>query len=151
MTAPRNSSRDSTAVDGGTAAARGFTLLEVLVAFALLALSLGVLMQIFSGTMRNAERVRETAQATTLAQSLLAAAGVESRLDAGTRSGELDGKYRWQISAVPYALGDEMVPKTPGAVELWEVAATVEWPDATGRTPHRLMLATLRLQGAPTP
>ena len=141
----------STAVDPHAASTRGFTLLEVLVAFVLLAASLGVLMQIFSGTMRNAERVRDTAQATALAQSLLAAAGIESRLDAGARSGELDGKYRWQVSAAPYALADGAAPATPAAAQLWEVAATVEWPAATGREPYRLTLSTLRLQGAPSP
>ena len=47
----------------GRRAERGFSLLEILVAFSILALSLGVFMQIFSASLRNADITRDQAQA----------------------------------------------------------------------------------------
>ena len=129
----------------------GFTLLEVLVAFALLALSLGVLMQIFSGTMRNAERVREQAQATALARSVLASAGIEVPIDGREMSGELDGKYRWHLQATPADPGADPATGASGGAVLWELTAAVEWDGPPGGPPHGFALSTLRLQAVPSP
>ena len=81
---------------------RGFSLLEILVAFSILALSLGVLMQIFSGSLRNADVTRDQAQAVALAQSLLASAGVETTLAPGESAGVLDDKFRWLLRVSPF-------------------------------------------------
>lgn len=133
--------------------AQGFSLLEVLVAFSILALSLGVLMQIFSGSLRNAEVVHDQAQAVVIAQSLLAAAGIETPLVAGETSGEVGGKFRWKMLAHPFH--DE--PTTPAApqsglirrLDLWEVMVEVRWGDNdAGRS---FGLSSLRLQMPPMP
>lgn len=124
-------------------------------AFTILAISLGVLMQIFSGSLRNAERSRDQAQAVALAQSLLAAAGIEGRLAAGESSGDIDGKFRWRSRAAPFQ--DDSLP-VPAAVptagsplELWEVTAEVSWGGDAGRSERTLSLSTLRFQAPTTP
>ena len=127
---------------------RGFSLLEILVAFSILALSLGVLMQIFSGSLRNADITRDQAQAVALAQTLLASAGVETALAAGERSGSVDDKFRWQLRAAPAA--QELRAGASGAVpltlELWEVSVRVAW-GGDARQPQRdRSLSTLRVQ-----
>jgi len=133
---------------------RGFSLLEILVAFSILALSLGVLMQIFSGSLRNADVTRDQAQAVALAQSLLASAGVEATLVAGDSAGVLDDKFRWLLRVNPFV--DEPRPGETEAVQsrllldLWEVTVRVAW-GGDPRSPERsLTLTTLRVQPAAT-
>ncbi|MBK6677648.1 MAG: prepilin-type N-terminal cleavage/methylation domain-containing protein [Rhodocyclaceae bacterium] len=134
---------------------RGFSLLEVLVAFTILALSLGALMQIYSGSLRNTDITREQAQAVALAQSLLASAGVDEPLAEGGKSGDAGDRFRWQIQYRPYA---EAPP--PGslanlnvlqpAVNLWLITARVSWAGSQGDT-RAIALETLRAQKPPTP
>ena len=59
--------------------AGGFTLLEVIVAVVIAALCLSALAQVFATGVRAAGAASDYTRAVTLAQSLLASAGVESR------------------------------------------------------------------------
>lgn len=134
---------------------RGFSLLEILVAFTILALSLGVLMQIYSESLRNTDITRNQAQAIALAQSLLTSAGVEEPLAEGGRSGEAGDRFLWQLQYQPYA---EASP--PGALEnlnvlqptvrLWAITARVSWAGDHGDT-RSIVLETLRAQKPSTP
>ncbi len=129
---------------------RGFSLLEVLVAFAVLAISLGVLMQIFSSSLRNADVSRDQAQAINLAQSLLASAGIEAPLLAGETSGELDGRMSWRLAITPFQ-GDVPGEIVSGAavvpmLELWELTAEVSWGGDASHGGRKLTLATLKTQ-----
>jgi len=131
---------------------RGFSLLEILVAFSILALSLGILMQIFSGSLRNVDVTRDQAQAVVLAQSLLASAGVESTLVAGESAGARDEKLRWVLRVNPFVeaprAGDSAAVHAPIALDLWQVTARVAW-GGDARTPERAVtLTTLRAQPA---
>lgn len=79
----------------------GFSLLEILVAFAILALSLGVLLNIFSSGLRSAMLAEEYQEALAIAESQLAKVGVETEVEAANASGvELD-KYTWNVSVSP--------------------------------------------------
>ena len=51
---------------------RGFTLIEVMVAFAIFALSLGAIFEVFAGATRRAERARESEELLLTAESVLA-------------------------------------------------------------------------------
>ncbi len=91
---------------------RGFSLLEVLVALAIMALSLGALYEAAGGSVRSAQVVEQRGTAILLAQSLL-----DSRdtVDAGgfDLGGEHDGRFRWRLSARPFVTGREAVPGWP--------------------------------------
>lgn len=79
-------------------AQRGYTLLEVLVAFTLLAIGLGLLLAILSGGVRSVARSSQSTQATLYAQSLLATLGADRRLQPGRSQGMFDrGRYRWTL------------------------------------------------------
>lgn len=128
---------------------RGFSLLEVLVAFVILALILGVLMQIFSGGLRNASRVDEYQQAMLLGQSKLASIGIETPLKVSESNGEFDAVYRWHVSIRPYLVAPTQTSDQTGLpvpivpVSLLEVEIQVLWGGSA--QPRLASLKTLRL------
>lgn len=127
---------------------RGFTLIEVLVAFMLLALSLTVLMRIFSGGLGNVAVAEDYSRALLLAQSQLAAAGVSEPLSPGELGGTWENRFHWRQSVTPY------VPWEPGSnaslpVAAYLVSVIVEW-DRSGRS-GRIQLESVRLQPVERP
>lgn len=127
---------------------RGLSLLEILVAFTILSLSLGILMRIFSDGLRSVDISRDQAQAIALAQSLLATAGVEQPLAGGTGSGEVAGKFHWQLQVESFLdeprIGVAENIRTLPVLELWQITAKVGWDD--GGVSRSVVLTSLRAQ-----
>jgi general secretion pathway protein I len=127
---------------------QGFSLLEILVAFSILALSLGVLMQIFSGATRNADLARDQTRATALAQSLLASTHIEPVLAASGNGGTTDDGLRWRIEVAPFEDANEMdappAIATAAPLDLWLIKARVAWGGDFGSPERSVSLATLR-------
>jgi general secretion pathway protein I len=123
---------------------RGFSLLEILLAFSILALSLGVLMQIYSDSARHADVASDQVRATSLAQTLLADAAIESPSGEAVRSGSFNDKFRWQVRIAPYeelaGSGDSNLADS-AHLSLWQVTTTVAW---TGPPERSVALTTLR-------
>lgn len=119
-------------------------MLEVLVAFSILALSLGVLMRIFSGDGRLAGLADEHSRAIVLAQTLLARAGIEAPLQPGAYRGEIDGQYQWSMHITPFIPPGEPLPDQLSFKPYW-VEVAVEWGD--GGDLHSFSLGSLRLAG----
>jgi len=67
----------------------GFTLLELLLAFVVFALSFATVLEILSGSMRNTVRARHYSEAALTAQSLMDQVGLEIPLEAGSRGEQL--------------------------------------------------------------
>src|SRR6476646_4743401 len=86
---------------------RGMTLMEVLVAFVVLSLTMGVILHIFSGGMRNSNMADSYSRAIFLAQSRLAAVGVERPLVVGEESGQVGPGLQWRVSIAPLDDGRE--------------------------------------------
>lgn len=121
----------------------GFTLLEVLVAFSILVLTLGVLLEVFGGGLRAAGVAAEYTRATELARSTLAAVGIEHPLDVGVQSGNHDDRYRWEVHVEPYLEADEEPPPVRVPVTLYRVRVDVFWGD--GAKERQFSLSSLRL------
>jgi general secretion pathway protein I len=122
----------------------GFSLLEVLVAFTILALTLGVLMQVFSGSINGTRNSEEYQEAAALAESVLALVGADIPLEPGSQGGELNGfVWRTEISESPaaelVAPPEDLIPNL--------VRVRVEW--ASGGRTRDLELVTLRLAQPP--
>lgn len=116
---------------------RGFTLLEVLVAFVIFAMAFGAVLQIFSGSLRNASLADDYAIATGHAESLLARAGVESALSAGEQTGSFDNGMRWRLETRPHGPPSDVLAP-------YRLDVTVSW-DRDGES-RSVSLTTLRLQ-----
>jgi len=125
---------------------RGFTLIEVIIAFALLALALTLLLGTLSGSAREVRWSTDAGRAALHAQSLLDQVGVGEALRPGARDGEFeDGRYRWNLQIEPYADPSQRNLATidPAAPRLLRLALTMEWGEGGPR--QRLELQTLRL------
>lgn len=107
---------------------RGLTLMEVLVAFIVLSLTMAVILHIFSGGMRNSGRADSYSRAVLLAQSRLAAAGVESPLLAGEESGRVGTNLQWRVSIVRVEDGGE-ADRLLMPVRQYLVRAHVAWQE----------------------
>ena len=84
---------------------RGFTLLEVLIAFAILAVSLGAILQAFGSGLTQISRAEHQAAAALQARSLLAEVGTTVPLRPGETSGRFDDA-EWSISIEGFAEGE---------------------------------------------
>jgi general secretion pathway protein I len=118
----------------------GFTLIEVLVALAILSLSLGVLLAIFSQSLDRAHRNQLDMKARLLAQSLVEGTSTSGGLALGQRHGEASDGFSWTLSVKPFGSADEQAAWRYSPVE---VIALVEWRD--GDRLHQSKFRTLRL------
>ena len=121
---------------------RGMTLIEVLVAFVILSLAMGVIMQIFSGGMRNARLAEGYSRAVFLAESRLAAVGLEQPLVASEVSGQVNPDLRWRVTINPFDDGG-VAEQLVMPVRLYQVRVRVSWSDE-GRQ-RQIELGSLRL------
>lgn len=117
--------------------ARGFTLIEIVVSFAILALGLGIAMQIATGAMRNTRRAAERTDAALHAQSLLDTVGVGERLEEGGSSGDFDDDYRWALDVSRYEVEADpaagaLLDPASAPVQLYRLELVVTW----GRAPR---------------
>lgn len=126
----------------------GFTLLEVLIAFAILAIGVVSLIQLTSQGLRLLKVSGDHQQAVQIADRLARDTQVnaeEVRDDATVETGE-EGDFTWERRVTRVALPEELEPQTPVPGKevpgLYSVAVAVRW----GRN-HMVEVATLR---APT-
>lgn len=117
---------------------RGFTLLEVLVAFLIGSLATAALIEGVSRGVASARIAAETQEATSRARSRLALLELEA-LQPLQQSGEEAGGFRWQARVEPVAAA--------GGQALYEIRVVVAWPDGR-RGMRQVQLVTRRLGAA---
>ncbi|WP_459990801.1 type IV pilus modification PilV family protein [Methylosoma difficile] len=127
---------------------QGFSLLEILIAFSIMALSLGILLRIFSGGVNTAIVAEDYSAAMQIAESLLDRVGVETDLAAQRSEGTEADKYRWQVTVEPFDFNPNGNPLTLSTVQLFKISVAVEWGEDE-QNPRRLDLQTLRLASQP--
>lgn len=127
-------------------AQRGYTLIEVIVAFAILALGLTLLLGTLSGATRQVREAGDAGRAALHAHSLLEEFG--ELPPPGARSGSLeDGRYRWQLQVEPWV--DPATPPgtqvvvDPNAARLLHLRLQVAWGEGGPR--QQLAVSSLRL------
>jgi len=112
----------------------GFTLLEVLLAFVVFALSFTVVLEILSGSMRNTIRAREYTEVALIAQSVLDQVGFDIPLEADSRTAAESGDYRWEVQVYAFAGTPQNARSLElgelTGVDLLEVECVISWGES---------------------
>jgi general secretion pathway protein I len=125
---------------------RGFTLIEVLLALSVFALSFGLILETLGGASRNVRVAGDIGKVALLAQNKLDAVGIDTPIKAGSSSGKLDEVYSYQLDISPYAPEDSTVPKSV-PVKLYLVELSVSWgKNAASRTEKFATLRSVQAQ-----
>ncbi|GCE84981.1 type II secretion system protein J [Komagataeibacter diospyri] len=122
----------------------GFTLLEVMVAFFIAALALGVLFDTGMGGWRNAWIADRASEALSRAQSHLAVVGHGLAVSATVQEGDDGHGFRWRLRIVPV--------QSAGRLTLYSVEVAETWSRGENRTapadednPRMVLLRTMRI------
>jgi len=107
---------------------RGFTLIEVVVALAILGVGLIVIIELFSGGLRLGRASEEYSKAVGFARMKMEEIALREHMEEGNEEGEFDREFRWQvemrrIGVFPEGKGLEFEPP----VELYRVRVNIIW------------------------
>jgi prepilin-type N-terminal cleavage/methylation domain-containing protein len=121
----------------------GFTLVEVLVAFAILSIVLLALLSGLSTALFGDRRAEFTRSALRLAKAELETAGVDKPLTPGVSIGRFENGMEWRLSVQPYAAS------TPSATPAYWVEIIVRPPSGSNQSSFASALAA-RIAPAPS-
>lgn len=76
---------------------RGFSLIEMVAAFLVFAIGLGVLMSILTGSLQHTRQSADYTQAALRAESIMDTVGVGERVEEGHSDGRFDDDFRWEM------------------------------------------------------
>lgn len=154
---------------------RGFSLIEMIAAFLVFAIAMGVLMQVLATAMRATRQSSDYTMAALWAQSKLDTVGVGQRIETGHSNGRFDDTYRWQLDidqvdpsnvepppqtsvgvaninqqtnanvAAAAAAASAGVPPPP-PFDLYQIDLTVIWGADSALRSHSAHFGTLRAQ-----
>jgi general secretion pathway protein I len=127
---------------------RGFSLLEVIAAIAVLAIAFAALMQVAGSSLSLTARANERTQAALRARTLLDSAFVMEPIREGASEGRFDDTYRWTMQVGRYSL-PAATPTPDGMVAastLYRLDLDVIW-GAEGAERHA-RFSTLRMGGS---
>ena len=113
----------------------GFTLLEVMLAFVIFALSFATVLEIMAGSMRSVARANDDTEVALLAQTLMDQVGTEIPVEEGAYSGTSMDRYNWNLGITLYDSSEQ--PERTGmtttelaelsGVELYRVDLDIDW------------------------
>ena len=140
----------------------GFTLLEVMVAIAILALVVSGIMQVFTQSLKGIGRSELYTEGVLVAREIIEEALLDSTLQPGESSGVENDVFEWRMEVIPRDIAsetevmaaDQSLPSLPiewleesSPLHLYEIRVEVTWP-STGY-PGRVKLSTLSARVEP--
>lgn len=132
---------------------RGFTLLEVMIAAAIMSVGIVGALELFSGSLNLAGNADRQSQATVLARALIDEEMWRDVLENNERSGT-EGRFSWSVVTQPVdrellgrAEQESGNLRDPDEMGLWLIEAEVRWDSPSGE--KSLLLQTARLGELP--
>ncbi|HPQ41392.1 MAG TPA: prepilin-type N-terminal cleavage/methylation domain-containing protein [bacterium] len=137
----------------------GFTLMEVMIALAIMGVSLVGLLHVFSNLLSGIGKSELYAEGTLVAREVLERNLIEKKLEEGIFSGEVNDMFQWTLvvtrreTALDLQEGQVLMEESGGGLpinwleeesplEMYELVVTVIWPETP--YPGQVQLATLR-------
>ncbi len=124
---------------------RGFTLVEVLVAFLIAAAAIAALVHVTTGAVMSSRVAGQYDEAVTRAQSHLAALSASPLIDSDRQGEEGDG-FRWHVrvaAAAAVSTASRFRAMPDGAVTLYRITITISWQQGSRSRAVRLDSARL--------
>jgi general secretion pathway protein I len=125
--------------------ARGFTLLEIMVALAILATGIATVLEAFGSSLRLGSKASQKTQAVIYAQNVMERALAKERLEDGEDSGEFPGGYHWRARIQEVRPPEEdpkrMQSNAQQATDFFhlkEIEVVVLWSEGLGRQSSEL-------------
>jgi general secretion pathway protein I len=115
----------------------GFTLLEVIIALAILGIGFALAMELLATGVRSAKASEEYTQAVLLVRQKMAEIAVTPSLEGSTDAGEFEGGFRWASEIYPLPQEEDL------PAQLYQVRVRVTWPGRRGE--KALDLYTVRM------
>ena len=107
---------------------KGFTLIEVLVAVAILGVGLTVIIELFSGGLRLGRASEEYTKAVNYARIKMEEIAVKPTIKEGSEEGEFDETFRWQVEVKKVEiLPIENKPDFKPPAQFFQVRINVIW------------------------
>ncbi len=126
-----------------SASDKGFTLIEILVAISILAISLVVILQLFSGALKSSRISDEYTTGIFYAREKMEEILLRDALTSGEQEGEFDQAYRWRAQIVRMEQTGEAASKLP--IDMFQITVDVSWDrDSAGQGKH-FQLSTLKV------
>jgi len=129
----------------------GFTLIEVLLAFVIFALSFSVVLEIMAGSMRNTVRARQYTEVALITQSVMDRVGLDIPLEEGMRANGESGVYRWELQISAYAgmanTARSVELEDVTGIDLLEVEFVISWGDYSSEHSDRFSTIKAVLSG----
>jgi len=127
----------------------GFTLLEVMLAFVIFALSFSMVLEIMAGSMRSVKRASDDTEVALLAQSLMDLVGNEIPIEEGQYGGTGMDRYDWEMDITLYDAGGQADDEGAATqeladlsgIELYRVDLYIDWE--SGRRQRDLQFSTI--------
>ena len=106
---------------------KGFTLIEVMVALAILGIAITVIVELFSGNLRLARKSEDFSRAVFYGRQLLEELCLKQKFPKNVEEGTFEGNFRWKYEIEPVTLVDEeQEEKFP--LEVFKIKVSVYWP-----------------------
>ncbi len=121
----------------------GFTLIEILVAISILAISLVVVLQLFSGGLKSIRVSNDYMQGVFYAQEKMEEILVREALTSGAEEGEFDDSYEWRAEILRMDQLEEEAAKLP--FDTFQITVDVTWNRDNENGGKRFQLTTLKV------
>jgi general secretion pathway protein I len=107
---------------------KGFTLIEVVVALAILGVGLIVIIELFSGGLRLGKTSEEYTKAVEYARMKMEEIAVQRSVEEGIEEGEFDDVFHWRVGAkkmdiLPIEKSSDFKPP----VDLYQIQVNITW------------------------